>query len=356
MLPIPPVGYGGIERVVAVLVEGLVANGHQVTLFASGGSVTSARLVTPLVTSAPLGDPAAITDEIYHVTAAYLHAGKFDVIHDHTGTGPAFGAVSGRNTPVVHTLHGPWTMQSRRLFGLIDRRVHVVAISRAQRAANPERHYAGVVYNGIDLAAHPFNPVKEDFLVFIGRISPEKRPEIAVDVAREAKLPLVMIIKRTEPAEQAYWNEVVAPRLSNNVTVLDEPPHAVKVDVLGRARAMLFPIDWPEPFGLVMAESMACGTPVIAHPLGAAPEIIVDGITGFLCSTSEQMIDAVARAKDLRPQDCRDHVRRRFSAEAMVSGYERVYRDVLTSPGMSTGRAIVPWISAERAQPEATAL
>jgi glycosyltransferase involved in cell wall biosynthesis len=328
-LAIPPAGYGGIERVVSVLVEELAERGHDVTLFAVAGSTTNAHLVSPLTNPATLGDPAAMADELYHTTAAYLRADEFDIIHDHTGTGPALGAVLGEITPVVHTLHSPWTEQGRHLFGLIDDRVEMVAISQAQRAANPQLHYAGVVYNGIDLAAHPFNAVKEDFVVFLGRISPEKRPEIAVDVAREAKLPLVMIIKRSEPAEHAYWDEIVAPRLSDNVTVIEEPPHAMKVDLLGRARAMLFPIDWPEPFGLVMTEAMACGTPVIARPLGAAPEIVVDGVTGFLCSTPAEMVEAVISAKELRPEQCRARVERHFSAPAMVDGYERIYREAL---------------------------
>ena len=332
-LPVPPTGYGGIERMVAVLVEGLVKAGHDVTLFAAAESVTSARLVSPLLATVPLGDPAAAADELYHTTAAYLAAGEFDIVHDHTGTGPALGAVLGGSPPVIHTLHGPWTEHSRRFLGLVADRVHLVAISHAQRAANRALHYAGVVHNGIDLAAHPFNPDKEDFVVFVGRVSPEKRPEVAVEVARRAKLPLVMIVKRSEPAEQAYWEEVVAPRLGDDVAVLDEPPHEVKVDLLGRARAMLFPIDWPEPFGLVLAEAMACGTPVIARPLGAAPEIVTDGVTGFLCSTPDEMADAVAAAKYLAPKDCRDRVEAHFSAEAMVTAYERVYRNALMSAG-----------------------
>lgn len=344
VLSVPPIGYGGIERVVSELVEGLVANGHDVTLFASEGSVTSARLISPLATPSPLGHPDALAEEIYHAATAYLHAREFDVIHDHTSAGPLFGAVARWDTRVIHTLHGAWTPQNRRMAALIDRRVGLVAISRAQRAANSQLHYADMVYNGINLSSHPFNPAKEDFLVFVGRISSGKRPEIAIDIARKAKLPLVMMIKRTEPAEQAYWRDVVTPRLGSDVTVLDEPSHTVKVDLLGRARAMLFPIDWPEPFGLVMTESMACGTPVIASSLGAAPEVIADGTTGFLCSTVGQMVNAVGRAKDLKAQDCRDRVVRRFSSEAMVAGYERVYLNALER---ETVRDIASWGSSQ---------
>jgi glycosyltransferase involved in cell wall biosynthesis len=330
-LAVPPVGYGGIERVVSVLTEGLVAAGHDVTLFAAAGSRTDARLVTPLESPPPLGDLASMTDDLVHCSTAFLRADEFDIIHDHTGMGPALGALLNGCTPVVHTLHGPWTEPARRLLALTDERVHVVAISRAQRADNPLLHCAGVVYNGIDVAAHPFHRVKEDFLVFVGRISAEKRPEVAIEVARRAKLPLVMVIKRTEPAERTYFDEVVAPHLGHDVVVFDQPPHEVKVDLMGRARALVFPIDWPEPFGLVMTEAMACGTPVITRPLGAAPEIVTDGVTGFLCSTEGEMVDAVAAAAELRPEDCRLRVEKLFSAQAMVAGYESVYRAALVS-------------------------
>jgi glycosyltransferase involved in cell wall biosynthesis len=233
--------------------------------------------------------------------------------------------------PVVHTLHGPWTASGRRFYGMLHDRLHLVAISQAQRSSNPDLHYAGVVYNGIDLAIHPFQRAKEDFLLFVGRISPEKRPEVAVEVAQGAKLPLVMVIKRSEPAERAYFDEVVAPCLGEGVLVLDQPPHEVKVDLMGRARALLFPIDWPEPFGLVMTEAMACGTPIIARPLGAAPEIVSDGVTGFLCATKREMVDAVSASTKLNPQDCRNRVVERFSAQAMVAGYQDVYRAAMAN-------------------------
>lgn len=326
---LPPSGYGGIERVVSALAEGLVARGHDVTIFAAPGSVSSARVISPLDPAPALGDPASIADEVFFTTSAFLQGETFDVVHDHTGFGPALGALLGHRTPVLHTLHGPWTPQSRRFFALVHERVHLVAISRAQRAANPALRYADVVYNGIDLAAHPFNPDKEDFLVYVGRVSPEKRPELALEVARRAKRLLVMMVKRTEPAEQAYWEEVVAPRLHGDVEVLDQPPHHVKVDVLGRARALLFPIDWPEPFGLVMTEAMACGTPVIGRPLGAAPEVVVEGVTGFLRTTVEGMAEAVAAAGRISPDHCRQRAERYFSADAMVDRYERAYRQAV---------------------------
>lgn len=323
--PLPPSGYGGIERVVALLVDGLVDRGHDVTLFAAAGSRTKATLVTSLAQPPALGHPGAPSAELFHVTSAYLDAHGFDVVHDHSGMGPALGAMCAGGPPVVHTLHGPWTPEARRFYDLVQDRVDLVAISRHQRAANPGLRYAGVVHNGIDLGLHPFVPRKGDYLAYVGRVSPEKRPELAIEVARRARLPLVMVVKRSEPAERAYWAANVAPLLDDTVTVLDQPPHHVKVDVLGRARAMLFPIDWPEPFGLVMTESMACGTPVIGRPLGAATEVVDHGVTGFLCDTVDEMVVAVDAARSLRPEDCRRRVEQLFSAPAMVEGYERIY-------------------------------
>jgi glycosyltransferase involved in cell wall biosynthesis len=328
-LPVPPSGYGGIERVVAVLVEGLVDDGHDVTLFAAADSVTGARLVTPLERTPRLGDPEATSDDLFHTTAAFMHAGEFDIIHDHTGMGPAIGAMVSDGVPVVHTLHGPWTVFSRRLLRLVNDRIHLVAISHAQADTNPHLRYAGIVHNGIDLAMHPFQPIKEDYLVFLGRMSPEKRPEVAIEVARAANLPLVMIVKRNEAAEWAYWDEHVVPLLGDDVTVLDQPPHDLKIDVLGRARAMLFPIDWPEPFGLVMIEAMACGTPVITRPLGAAPEVVRDGVTGILCNDQSEMVDAVSAVSRLKPEDCRALVEEEFSAQSMVAGYAKIYGQAL---------------------------
>ena len=341
-LPVPPPAYGGIERVVAMLAEGLVARGHEVTVFAGPGSRTRARLVVPLEAAPLLGDPASAADDQYHTAAAFLAAGQFDLVHDHTSLGPVLGAMLYPRVPVVHTLHGPWTGPAKRLFRLLDGRVHLVAISDAQRRANLAVHYSGMIYNGVDLAAHPFRAKKERFLVYVGRVSPEKRPELAIDIARLAGLPLTMVVKRSEPAERAYWDAVVAPRLGSDVEVLDQPPHDVKVDVVGRAQAMVFPIDWPEPFGLVMTESMACGTPVIARPMGAAPEVIEDGVTGFLRSTIEGMAEAATEARGLSPHACRASAERRFSADVMVDAYERLFR-AITGTGTGAAEERVPF-------------
>jgi glycosyltransferase involved in cell wall biosynthesis len=331
---VPPSGYGGIELVVALLADGLVARGHEVTLFAAPGSTTTAKLVSSLV-EAP--DPSLLGNvwfDTFHVLSAYLQMADFDVVHDHSGiVGPALGAVQGR-PPVVHTLHGPWTAHARRYYELLQHRVDLVAISETQRRDNPDLRYAATVHNGIDVAHYPYREDKEDFLVYIGRANPEKGPTRAIEVARRAGLPLKMIVKKSEPFERAYWDDVVTPMLTHDVEVLEAVTHATKVDLLSRARAMVFPIDWPEPFGLVMVEAMACGTPVLTCPTGAALEIVEDGVTGALRESMHDLADAVADVGKCSAAACRARVVERFSAEQMVVGYERVLEAAVARPGL----------------------
>jgi glycosyltransferase involved in cell wall biosynthesis len=327
--PVPPKGYGGIELVVALLADGLVDAGHDVTLFASGGSATKAKLVSPLeVPPEPhlLGNPWY---DAYHALAAYLHAGDFDVVHDHAAiAGPALGALLRGHPPVVHTLHGPWTEPTRLFYSLVADYVHLVAISEAQRNDNADVRYAGTVHNGIDLDAYPFRAEKEEFLIYIGRSNPDKGPAEAIAAARQAGMPIKLILKRGEAPERAYFEEAVAPLLGDDVEVLENVPHAEKVDLLGRAKAMLFPIRWPEPFGLVMVEAMACGTPVVTTNWGAAPELVDDGVTGFRRDSYGDLVDALRWVGEIDPAACRARVERHFSARAMVDGYLEIYERV----------------------------
>jgi glycosyltransferase involved in cell wall biosynthesis len=330
---IPPAGYGGVELVVALLADGLVDRGHDVTLFASGGSTTKATLSSSF-TSPP--DPALLGNvwfEAAHALSAYLDRDRFDIVHDHSGiVGPAMGSLPGGSSPVVHTLHGPWTEPTRHFYSLVHEHVSLVAISETQRADNPGLHYAATVHNGINLDAYPFLEHKDEFLIYIGRANPDKGPAVAIEVARRAGLELVMIVKKNQPFELAYWDEIVAPLLHPGVEVLEDVSHQEKADLLSRARAMLFPIQWAEPFGLVMVEAMACGTPVVACPAGAAVEIVADGETGFLRDSHDDLAAAVHRVAELSPDACRNRAAARFSAATMVDGYERVYeRAIATS-------------------------
>ena len=327
---VPPRAYGGIELVVSFLADGLVARGHDVTLFAAAGSETKAELVSSAEhppDSSLLGN---VWFDTYHALHAYLRAEEFDVIHDHSGiVGPALGALLAGQPPVVHTVHGPWTESTRRYYSLIHERVHLVAISGAQRRDHEAMRFAATIHNGIDPQAYPFQPSKEDFLVYVGRANPDKGPTRAIEVARRAELPLAMIVKRSEPFERAYWEEIVVPMLTDDIEVYEGVSHDVKVDLLGRARAMIFPIDWPEPFGLVMIESMACGTPVITCPAGAAGEVVVDGVTGYLRETLDELVEAVAMVDRCDPAACRQRVEQSFTADAMVDAYDRLLSDVV---------------------------
>jgi glycosyltransferase involved in cell wall biosynthesis len=326
---VPPTGYGGIELVVSLLADGLVDAGHDVTLFASGGSRTKATLVSPM--SEPpdpheLGNPWY---DAYHALASYLQVTGFDIVHDHSGiAGPVCGALMRGDPPVVHTLHGPWTDHNRPLYSLLAKQIHLVAISEAQRAANLDVPYAGTVHNGIDLATYKFRADKEDALVYIGRANPDKGPKEAINIARRAGLPLLMLLKRGEPAEREYFEHEVAPLLASDVELYENVTHEDKVELLGRACAMVFPIRWPEPFGLVMTEAMACGTPVITTNWGAAPEIVEDGVTGFRRDGEDDLVEMVGHVRELDPAACRRRVEERFSGEAMVRGYEAIFETI----------------------------
>jgi glycosyltransferase involved in cell wall biosynthesis len=332
--PVPPSGYGGIELIVALLVDGLVDEGYEVTLFASGGSETKATLVSPMEDPP---DPAELGNPWYdgfHALSSYLCVsdGEFDVVHDHAGVvGPVCGALLRGQPPVAHTLHGPWTPQTRVFYDVVAKHLHLVAISDAQRADNPSVPYAATVHNGIDLRAYAYREDKRDELVYIGRANPDKGPKEAITIARRAGLPLHMILKRNEPAEREYFEREIQPLLASDIELHENVPHDVKVDILGSACAMVFPIRWPEPFGLVMVEAMACGTPVVTTNWGAAPELVEDGVTGFRRDGDDDLVEALGRVRELSPADCRRHVEEHFSVRAMVRGYEAVYQAIRSS-------------------------
>ncbi len=333
--PVPPLGYGGIELIVSLLSDGLVDRGHEVTLYAAKGSTTKAKLVTPL-DEPP--DPSQLGDvwfDTMHCLISYLdiQVSEFDIIHDHSGIiGPAMGVLNrdrGNRPVLAHTLHGPWTEQGKRFYGLIDDLISLIAISNTQMEDNPKVHYQGMVYNGIELSDYRFESKKQDYLVYIGRANPDKGPVTALEVAHRAGLDLKMVIKRNEPAEREYFDQEIAPLVNNQVEVFENIPHSQKVELLANAMAMIFPIQWPEPFGLVMAEAMACGTPVIAGKWGAAKELVVDGETGFLCNSMEEYLRALDSVSKLDPARCRKWTQEQFSASIMVSRYEQVFESLL---------------------------
>lgn len=326
-LAVPPKGYGGIEWVVALLADGLAERGHDVTLFATGDSSTKARLEA-FFEEAP--GPALI-NSIWHDTVHTLfslrHPERFDVLHVH----PPFSALAAAaavDRPVVHTLHGAFTDEMRALYALVGDRAWFVAISEAQRAHMPELQYAGVVHNGVDVARYPFRDEKDDFVLFLGRAAPEKGAHRAVRAAGLAGMRIVLAVKVANAVEQDHWEREVQPFLPDDATVVGEISLEEKLDLLSRARAVLFPIDWDEPFGLVMTEAMACGTPVVGTPRGSVPEVVTDGRTGFVVPVEdypERAAAALARLDEIDAAACRAWVEERFSKQAMVEGYERAF-------------------------------
>jgi glycosyltransferase involved in cell wall biosynthesis len=333
-LAVPPKGYGGIEWVVALLADGLAERGHDVTLFATGDSETKARLeyvfeVAP--GSAQINDP--ILDATHAMFSLRDARERFDVLHVHTPFSALAAAIE-TGVPVVHTLHGSFTDDMKRLYSLVRDRAWYVAISEAQKAFDPDLRYGGVVYNGIDMDLYELREAKEDFVLFLGRAAPEKGWRRAIDTAKLAGERLVSAVKVAHPTEHEEWETNIRPVLPPDFEVMGEITQERKVDLLRRAKAVLFPIDWQEPFGLVMTEAMACGTPVIATPRGSVPEVIEDGVTGWIVDVDrypEEAAERLTRLGEIDPRACRDRVARLFSRDAMVDGYERVYERAITA-------------------------
>jgi glycosyltransferase involved in cell wall biosynthesis len=328
--PVPPPGYGGIEWVVHLLTEGLVAAGADVTLFASGDSRTDARL-DAIYDQAPSEWIGHTFWELRHTVACLERGGEFDVVHDHSGLlGLALAALA--PVPVVHTVHGPLIGEPGDLYESVCRMApgaHLVSLSLNQRTPKPELPWLANVPNALDLDRYPFHVGHDGYLLFLGRMSPDKGAHRAVEVARELGLPLRLAGKCREPIERVYFDAYVRPYLGNGLEYLGEVSHADKVALLQRARATLFPIDWEEPFGLVMIESLACGTPVIATRRGSVPEVIDDGVTGIIVDDYRQMAEALARADTLDPHRMRAIVREKFAPERMVRDYLDTYEQAI---------------------------
>jgi glycosyltransferase involved in cell wall biosynthesis len=324
---VPPRLYGGTERVISVLTEELVRRGHDVTLFASGDSRTDARLVPCSEQALRLNDALQdyVAYSLVELDMVYERDGAFDIIHNHLDY-LAFPFTRRATTPTVTTVHGRLDLAEVRRLNERFPEQHRVSISDAQREALPDANWVATVYNGIDIDQYHFRPDPGDYLVFLGRISPEKRPDRAIEIARDTGMRLVIAAK-VDPVDQDYYDHAIAPLIDDhtNIEFIGEVDERGKDEVLGGAYAYLFPIDWPEPFGLTMAEAMATGTPVIAYHAGSVPEVVVDGVTGFIAETFSGMVAAVERIPSINRRACREHVEQHFSAAAMAEGYERVY-------------------------------
>jgi glycosyltransferase involved in cell wall biosynthesis len=329
---VPPEKYGGTERVVYSLAEGLVGLGHDVTLLASGDSKTSARLVACVERS--LRPELEKNQRLWHYlnwqgfhqALDHLRSEKYDIVHNH-GDWPFLIASCFANVPLLTTIHNP--VQFKLGVPNIYREHQYISISDAQRAYMPDLDYVATVYHGLEVEAFEFNDAPGDYLAFLGRIHRDKGVEEAIKIARATDNKLIIAAKIDAP-DRYYYRKVIKPLIDGKqIIFIGEVAHAAKVALLKNARALLSPIQWDEPFGLTNIEAMACGTPVIAIARGSLPEIMIDGKTGYLCKTTEQMIKRVADIDKIKRIDCRKHVENKFTARKMAQNYIKVFDKVL---------------------------
>lgn len=333
-LPVPPTGYGGTERIVYYLAEGLVKKGHEVTLFASGDSKTSAKLVSTFPKS--LGNSGELKSKpllpLLQYTDCYSRASEFDLIHNHAQFLGLFFAEFVK-TPVVHTLHCTLfpgeTPEEKRKTALRFKHHNFISISNNQREGLPELNWVATVYNGVDLSELPFNPNQGKYLLWVGRITQKKGPVEAIETAKRVGIPL-KIAAVIDPIDRPFFEEKVEPLIDGGqIEFMGEISGEKKAKLYGGAIATLYPISWHEPFGLVMVESMATGTPVVAFNAGAVPEVVKDGVTGFVVDNIDEMVAAVKRIDGINRGECRKWVEEKFTMEKMVEGYEKVYEEIL---------------------------
>jgi glycosyltransferase involved in cell wall biosynthesis len=323
---VPPKHYGGTERIVSYLTEELVRAGHNVTLFASGDSVTTARLIAPCQRSLRKNerckDPVA--REVLLLDHVIEHVDEFDLIHFHTGY-LHFPVCRYLPVPHLSTLHGRLDIPD--LLPVFDRfrNEPLISISNAQRQPLPWANWQATIYHGLPKDQFRFHPHPGNYLAFLGRISPEKRVDRAIEIAKRAGMRL-KIAAKVDRADRRYFKRAIEPLLQeSHVEWIGEISDQEKDRFLGNAYALLFPIDWPEPFGLVMIEAMACGTPVIAYDGGSVAEVMEDGLTGFIVRESDDAAEAVRRVHDLSRECCREVFERRFAASRMANDYVKVY-------------------------------
>jgi glycosyltransferase involved in cell wall biosynthesis len=344
---VPPQRYGGTERVVHYLTEELVRMGHAVVLFASGDSRTSAELQWCIPDALRLAgdrdDPGVDDPSVYEIIQldqVFRQVERFDILHFHTGP-LHFPAASQLAVPFLNTLHGPLISADQAALYRQFREVPLVSISDAQRRPIPGAHWLGTVYHALppDLYRPGYDP--QPYLAFVGRVSPEKRLDRAIAIATAVGLPL-RVAAKVDRADQTYWGEVIEPLVRGNplVEFIGEVDDAGKQELLSQALALLFPIDWPEPFGLVMIEANACGTPVIAWREGSTPEIIENGVNGVLVDSIEAAVEAVRRIEHLDRRRVRDSFERRFSVARQAREYVGLYHRLIEAQaGPGPGRS-----------------
>ncbi|MGH9149745.1 MAG: glycosyltransferase family 4 protein [Acidimicrobiales bacterium] len=326
--PIPPQLYGGIELVVDRLAVGLQAAGHEVMLYATGDSTC------PVPTQWHLAKAEGqrigqVVPELRHLMHAYDAVAGYDIVHDHTVAGPVYAAGRFPDLKVVTTIHGPFNDELTDIYQRIAGQVPIIGISRAQHRAAPHVPVAGVIHHGIDAADFPFGRGDGGYCLFLGRMAHEKGAHRATEAAHKAGVPLIIAAKMREPWEIEYFETFVEPYLNDEIQYLGEVPHERKLELLAGASCLLFPIRWNEPFGMVMIEAMACGTPVLAFAEGAAPEVVEHGRTGFLCNDLEDMVGAIGQVPTLDRANCRAAVEGYFSTRRMVEEHLRLFEEIV---------------------------
>jgi glycosyltransferase involved in cell wall biosynthesis len=333
-IQIPPLGYGGIEQVVALLTHELSERGHEVTLFAAPGTHSLAQVLSPLEGTHPDEIQMAVY-EADHVASAFDGMDEteppFDVLHDHSGF-TAFAFADRIATPMVHTLHGPFTEETSAFYARHGHKAKAVALSRYQAEQAPDAlDIVAVIGNPIVVGDFPFRDDKDDYLLWIGRLNDDKGPQRAIAAAREAGVPLVLA-GPVQPGQEEFFAHEVEPHIDGEGVRYIGEVGDEKGDLYAGARALLMPIRWPEPFGLVMTEAMACGTPVIAFPEGSAPDLVLDGETGFVVEGEHAMAEAIGRLDEIDPARCRSSAEERFDVAPVSEAYERAYELVADQP------------------------
>lgn len=323
---VPPKYYGGTERVVSYLTEELVRQGHEVTLFASGDSISQARLVAPCAHALRLDgscwDP--IIPHMVLLEHVLRHATAFDMIHFHIDY-LHFPFVIRCDAPTLTTLHGRLDLPDLPLLYETFSTVPVASISHAQRTPLPWLNWQGTIYHGLPTDLYTFHGEPGTYLAFLGRIAPEKRVDRAIEIAKRVGMPL-KIAAKVDAADRAYFEDCIQPLLHEPlVDFIGEIGEPDKANFLGYAAALLFPIDWPEPFGLTMIEALACGTPVIAYRCGSVPEVLENGVTGYIVEEIEEAVEAVTKLSSLSRQRCRQVFEERFLVTRMAQDYLRLY-------------------------------
>jgi glycosyltransferase involved in cell wall biosynthesis len=331
--PVPPPGYGGIEWIVSLLADGLAEAGHDVTLFASGDSHTKGKL-SWVFRTAPSHWIGQTFWELKHTLAALDRADEFDVINDHSGALAAALLGIAPATPGCHTVHGPLTGEDGRIYHDIARSnpsIGLISLSLSQRTPAADLPWLANCPNALDLERYRPGDGKDDYVLFLGRMAPDKGPERAIRAARKLGLEIRLAGKLQDIEEIAHFDAEVRPLLGPGVEYLGEVSLDEKVELLQRARATVFPISWPEPFGLVMIESMACGTPVVATRFGAVPEVLEDGVGAVIVEGEQDLVAGLERALTLSGEDARDVAVRRFSPGRMVDDYADAYTKLLAA-------------------------